>query len=154
MDRMKYRTSKEGLEHIKEFEQFRAKAYRPVQGDRWTIGWGNTFYKDGSPVKEGDIITMDEANELLSNIIYRFEFEINDLIKTELNQNQFDALLSFTYNVGTGNFKNSTLLKIVNQDPNNLKEIEKQFLRWDKSGGKIYKGLTRRRESEFELYSK
>lgn len=151
---MKYRISKDGLEHIKEYEQFRSKAYRPVKGDRWTIGWGNTFYKDGSPVKEGDSITLDEANELLYNIVYRFEFDVNKLLKTNINQNQFDALLSFAYNVGTGNLQHSTLLKIVNTDPNNFPEIERQFMRWNKSGGKVYNGLIKRRKSEFELYSK
>lgn len=151
---MKYRVSKEGLEHIKEYEQFRSKAYRPVKGDRWTIGWGNTFYKDGSPVKEGDVITLDEANELLFNIVYRYELDLNKFIRTRIKQNQFDALLSFTYNVGTGNFQNSTLLRVVNTDPNNLPEIERQLLRWSKSGGKVYNGLIKRRKSEFELYSK
>src|SRR5690554_4458527 len=115
---MDYRTSPEGLEHIKEFEQFRERAYIPVKEDRWTIGWGNTFYVDGSPVKEGDTITLEGANELLHAIVSSFERDLNRLIRTSIKQNQFDALLSFIYNVGTGNFQTSTLLKVVNTDPN------------------------------------
>lgn len=149
---MAYRASPEILEHIKEFEQFREKAYIPVRGDRWTIGWGNTFYVDGSPVREGDTITMEGADKLLYTIVGRFERDLNRLIRTNIKQNQFDALLSFIYNVGTGNFQTSTLLKVVNTNPDNFPEIERQFLRWNKSGGKVQNGLIRRRKSEIKIY--
>lgn len=148
------RTSRNGIEHIKSWERFRGKAYRPLPTDRWTIGYGNTFYKDGTPVKEGDLITQCEGEELLKTIVFRFENTVNEYVKSELNQNQFDALVSFVYNVGSNNFSTSTLLKVINNDPNDFNEIEKQFMRWVRSKGKVIDGLKNRRKSEIELYKK
>ena len=147
-------TSKSGVEHIKQWEQLRLQAYRPLPTDRWTIGYGNTFYKDGSPVKEGDLIKECEAEELLRVIVSKFEFSVNKYVKVELNQHQFDALVSFAYNVGSHNFKRSTLLKVINNDPNDFDEIEKQFMRWVRHKGKVVRGLINRRKSEVEQYKK
>ena len=144
--------SKEGLEHIKHWEQLRLNAYRPLPTDRWTIGYGNTFYKDGSPVKEGDVITEEEAEELLKVIVSRFERGVNKYVTTRLNQNQFDSLVSFAYNVGLHNLKRSTLLKVINNNPNDFAEIERQFLRWVRHKGRVVKGLVNRRKSEVKVY--
>ncbi|WP_136465536.1 lysozyme [Flagellimonas onchidii] len=145
-------TSKSGLEHIKQWEQLRLKAYRPLPTDRWTIGYGNTFYKDGSPVQKGDLIKPIEAEELLKVVVSKFEYAVNRYVKVQLNQNQFDALVSLSYNVGSHNFKRSTLLKVINNNPNNYGEIEKQFMRWVRHKGKIVQGLINRRKSEVHLF--
>lgn len=149
------RISKEGLEHIKKWEQFRNHAYKPVSWENgWTIGYGNKFYKDGTPVKAGDFISRNDAEELLKSVVYQFEYKVDAMVNRPLNQNQFDALVSFAYNVGIHAFANSTLLKFINEDPNNYPEIERQFKRWNKSSGRVLKGLTKRRNSEFYLYEK
>ncbi len=149
------RISKDGLDHIKKYESFRNNAYKPVSWENgYTIGYGNKFYKDGSPVKEGDFITRADAEELLKSIVHQFEYKIYALLQVPVNQYQFDALVSFSYNVGIHAFANSTLLKFINEDPKNYPEIERQFLRWNKSSGRILKRLTKRRNSEYYLYSK
>ncbi|MFS4469103.1 lysozyme [Maribacter sp. 2210JD10-5] len=148
------RISEKGLQHIKDWEQLRLKAYRPLPTDRWTIGYGNTFYEDGTPVKQGDVITVNEAEKLLTIIVSRFEQNVNSFVYAIINQNQFDALVSFVYNIGAHNFRRSTLLKVINNDPNDLDEIERQFMRWIRSKGQIVQGLINRRKSEFKLYSK
>jgi len=150
-----YNISKEGLELIKRHESFRNNAYKPVSWEKgWTIGYGNKFYKDGSAVKEGDFITRAEAIVLLKAIVFKFEYKINKLVKVKLKQCQFDALVSFSYNVGIHAFSKSTLLRVVNETPENYSEIEKQFKRWNKAGGRILKGLIKRRNSEYYLYGK
>jgi lysozyme len=119
-----------------------------------TIGYGNTFYEDGSKVKIGDKITKERAIELFENILENnFASQIKRLIKSRVTNNQFSALVSFAYNVGVGNLKRSTLLKLVNSNPNDP-AIRTQFMRWNRAGGKVLLGLTRRRESEADLYFK
>jgi lysozyme len=98
------------------------------------------------------IITVDEADAFLEADLKTFEDAVNELVSVKLNQNQFDALVSFVYNVGIGNFKKSTLLKMINQS--NFTEAAEQFLRWNKAGGKVLKGLENRRKSERELFIK
>ncbi|QLG46064.1 lysozyme [Costertonia aggregata] len=147
------RTSNIGIQHIKDWEQLRLKAYKPLPNDRWTIGYGNTFYEDGTPVRENDVITVEEAEKLLRIILAKFENSVNRYVTSNINQSQFDALVSFAYNVGSHNLKRSTLLRVINYDPNDLKEIERQFMRWVRSKGRIIKGLINRRKSEFELYA-
>lgn len=148
---MKHNLSEDGLELIKKHESFRSCAYKdPVNIP--TIGYGNTFYRDGTKVTMNDkCITEEEATELLKDISKKFENFINRKVTKPLLQNQFDALVSFVYNVGTGNFENSTLLKRINIDPNDP-DIKYQFSRWNKAGGKVLKGLTKRRKEEAELY--
>ncbi len=118
----------------------------------WTIGYGNTFYEDNSRVKQGDVITKERAEQLFFNITNKnFAEPLLKLIKVKLNENQFSALVCFAYNVGTGALAKSTLLRKVNANPNDL-TIRNEFLKWDKAGGKVLNGLTKRRQSEANLY--
>lgn len=145
--------NKAGIDLMHEFEGLRLEAYL-CPAKVWTIGYGNTFYEDGNKVKKGDVITLDRANELYENIVNkRFAEPLKKLLVVKLNENQFSALVSLAYNIGMGNIKTSTLLKMVNKNPNNP-FIKEQFLRWNKSGGKVLNGLTRRREAEAKLYFK
>lgn len=144
--------SKEIIEHIKEFEQLRLEAYLPTPNDRWTIGYGNTFYEDGRPVKKCDKITKERAEELFANIVAKFSENTELYLEKEVKQHQFDALVSFSYNVGIGSFKTSTLLKEVNKSPNDYNTITIQFMRWNKQSGKVLQGLVRRRISEANIY--
>jgi len=143
-------------EEIKQFlkskEGLRLKAYICPAG-KWTIGYGNTFYEYGSKVKKGDTISKNRAEELFENILYQFSKEVKSLLKTELNDNQFSALVSFSYNVGIGNFSKSTLLKLVNINPSNP-SIKNEFMKWNKSNGRILNGLTIRRQKEADIYFK
>jgi len=117
-----------------------------------TIGYGNTYYSDGKRVTLLDKdITKQQAFEMFKEIANRFAKRVDELVITELTQNQFNALVSFAYNVGTGNFSSSTLLKKINKNPNDL-TLKAEFLRWNKAGGKVINGLTNRRNEEADLY--
>ena len=145
--------SENGLKFIAKHEGFRSKPYLDPVGVP-TIGYGNTYYTNGVKVRLSDTaISEDEALELLQNIVKRFEEGVNRLVKRALNQNQFDALVSFSYNLGLGNLQSSTLLKKVNANPCD-QSISYEFSRWNKAGGKVLNGLTRRRKEEAELYFK
>lgn len=139
-----------GIELIHGFEGLRLKAYQDIVGV-WTIGWGNTFYEDNSKVCEGDQITRERADSLFLAILERFVKSAKKHIKRELNTNQFSAIVSFSYNLGTANLIRSTLLKKLNENPCNP-TIRDEFLKWNKAGGKEVKGLTRRRMAEADLY--
>ena len=145
--------SKNGLDIIKEFESFRAKAYLCPSGIP-TIGYGSTYYPDGKKVTLQDKeITEEKAFEILEYIANKdFGSNINKVVKAPLNQNQFDALVSFAYNIGNENFNSSTLLRWLNQG--NYKEASMQLLRWNKSKGIVLNGLTKRRKSEKALFDK
>jgi lysozyme len=139
-----------GLRLIKEFEGCKLTSYKCPAGV-WTIGIGSTRYADGSPVKQGQTLANEEAALLLlSKTLASYEHAVN-AIKVELTQNEFDALVSLTYNIGAGNLASSTLVKMLKADGNKA-EIAKQFLRWNKAGGKELAGLTRRRNAEAELF--
>jgi lysozyme len=140
----------EGVKLLEELEGLKLKAYKCSAGV-WTIGIGNTFYEDGTKVKEGDSITKIQAYFLFNLISKKFVDSINDNVKVKINQNQFNSLFCFVYNVGISAFKNSTLLRILNVNPNDG-NIAKQFLRWNKIAGKESKGLTNRRIKESSLY--
>jgi len=117
-----------------------------------TIGYGNTYYLNGKRVTLLDKeITKQEAFEMFKEIANRFAKRVDELVISELTQNQFNALVSFAYNVGTGNFSSSTLLKKINKNPNDL-TLKAEFLRWNKAGGKVLNGLTNRRNEEADLY--
>lgn len=117
-----------------------------------TIGYGNTYYPDGKRVTLLDKeITKKEAFDMFKEVANRFAKRVDELVTSNLNQNQFNALVSFAYNVGTGNFASSTLLKKVNKNPNDM-TIKDEFLRWNKAGGKVINGLTNRRNEEAILY--
>jgi lysozyme len=137
-------------ELVKHFEGCKLTSYVCSAGHN-TIGYGNTFYENGVKVKPGDKITQQRAEELLDVILIKFVQQTNELIKSNVNQNQRDALTDFAYNCGIGNLRGSTLLKLVNANPNDP-EIRAQFMRWNKGGGKVLNGLTRRREAEANLY--
>ena len=138
------KTSPKGIALIKEFEGLRLKAYK-CPGGVWTIGYGHT-----AGVKSGMVITEAQAEEYLKADLIAFERYLNGL-GLALNQNQFDALISFIYNVGTGNFSNSTLLRKVRANPQD-NSIMDEFLRWVYSKGRVLPGLQRRRLAEMKLY--
>lgn len=147
------KTSKKGIDLIISFESVRLEAYKDPIGI-WTIGIGATYYEDGSKVKQGDKISQERAIELFQNTLKRdFEPAIRRRVTADINQNQFDALVSFVFNCGEGNFKKSTLLKRINANPNDP-NIELEFAKWCKSGGKVLTGLVRRRKAESDLYFK
>lgn len=142
----------EGINLIKEFEKCKLKAYLDSRNIP-TIGWGNTFYEDGSKVKMGETITQERADELFVNILKDFEEKLNSLVTSILNQNQFDAIMTFVYNIGQEAFSISTILKKINLNPNDP-TIALEFMRWNKSAGRVLNGLTRRRQQEASLYFK
>jgi lysozyme len=148
-------------EHIKKWEVFAnkktgkrdpvLKAYMPTKNDVPTIGWGHT-----KGVKMGDVITPAQAQILFNEDTAWAVAAVNKNVKVGLTQNQFDALVSFVFNVGTGNFKSSTLLRKLNIGK--YEEASEQFLRWNKQKNKttgkfeVLKGLTRRRADEMHLF--
>jgi lysozyme len=137
-------------ELIKTFEGFKSKPYKCPAGIP-TIGYGSTFYEDGTKVKLTDApITEARAMELLADVVNDFSKKVNKLIKVEVNQNQFDALVDFAYNVGITALANSTLLKKLNAKL--YSEAADQFLRWNKANGVVLAGLTKRRNVEKELF--
>lgn len=139
---------------IKSFEGLSLNAYPDpgTKAEPYTIGYGTIVYKDGRTVRLGDTITLDQAEDNLKFEVDKKAVSVSTLLKnTVLNQNQFDALVSFAYNVGVGAFQKSTLLKRILVSPSH-KEIRHQFAKWNRAGGKVMKGLTRRREAESNLY--
>ena len=138
------KTSPKGIALIKEFEGLRLKAYL-CPGGVWTIGYGHT-----TDVKPGMVISEAQAEEYLKADLSAFEWYLNGL-GLALNQNQFDALVSFIYNVGTGNFSSSTLLRKIRVNPQD-NSIMDEFLRWVYSKGRVLPGLQRRRLAEMKLY--
>jgi len=140
-----------GLDLIKSFEGLYLKPYL-CPANVPTIGYGNTFYENGNKVTLKDpIITEARAIELLMSELGMYEQKVDSYCIDTINQNQFDALVSFCYNVGPGNLKSSTLLKKVNANPNDP-TIRTEFLKWNKGGGKVLAGLTKRRTAEANLY--
>lgn len=133
---------------IKRFEGCRLKAYK-CPAAIWTIGYGTTRYPDGKPVKEGEEISLYRAESLLTYDVNKFASQI----KVNVNQNQFDALVCFAYNVGIGAFNGSTLKKLVVANPGD-ELIRNQFMRWVAKGSAYTKGLTIRRTAEADLYFK
>ncbi len=143
--------SQKGLDLIKKFEGFSAKPYLCPAGVP-TIGYGATYYTNGTKVTMSDEPISEEwAEQLLSHIVHTYEKGVTSLVIPKITQNQFDALVSFAYNVGVTNFRKSTLLRLINKDPNNP-EIANQFMRWVRGGGKVINGLIKRRQIESKLY--
>ena len=145
------KTSDEGIDLIKSFEGFSSKPYLcPAKIP--TIVYGNTFYEDGKKVTMKDPeITEQRATELLQDSLKGFEKYVDSYCRDDISQNQFDALVSFCYNLGPANLKSSTLLKKANVNPNDP-TIAQEFLKWNKAGGRALKGLTKRRQAESDLY--
>jgi lysozyme len=147
------KTGTAGIEMIKFFEGFRSAPYKCPAGIP-TIGYGATFYPDGKKVTMTDkAITEQEGTALLQNMLVSFEKYVDSYCVDTITQNQFDALVSFAYNLGPANLKSSTLLKKVNANPED-ETIHLEFMKWVKAGGKTLKGLVRRREAESQLYFK
>lgn len=144
------RTSELGLSLIKHFEGCKLDAYLcPAKIP--TIGYGNTFLPDGYRVKLGDKITKEEAEELLKVIVVGFDVKVENLIKVQIKQHEFDALVSLAYNIGVGNLSSSTLIKLVNSNAAKV-SIYNEFMKWNKAGGKVLDGLTKRRRCEGTLF--
>ena len=138
------RTSQKCVSLIKSFEGLRLKSYQDSAGV-WTIGYGAT-----RGVTAGMIITKEQAERMLINDIGRFEPEIERLVKVSLSQDQWDALMSFTYNLGAQKLGSSTLLKLLNAA--NYNGAAEQFSRWNKAGGQVLSGLVKRRAAERVMF--
>jgi len=137
--------SQTGLDLIKSFEGLELKAYQDVVGV-WTVGFGST----GPHVKPGMVITAKQAEDLLREDVARFEACVSKQVTVPINQNQFDALVSFAFNLGCGNLASSTLLKKLNAKDYAGASLE--FPKWNRAGGSVLAGLTRRREAEKALF--
>lgn len=145
------KTSEKGIALIKKYEGFESRPYLDAVGVP-TIGFGATHYGNGVKVRMSDkSITETQATDLLITMLESYENTVKMLVQKPLNQNQFDALVSFVYNLGGVNLSKSTLLKKINIDPND-KTIAAEFMRWVNAGGRPLKGLIRRREEELKLY--
>lgn len=140
-------TGVKDVELIKEAEGLRLEAYLPTPNDVWTIGYGHT-----KTAKSGMRITKAGAEELLLHDLAWVEATIDKYVKVPLNQNQYDALASFIYNVGASAFRKSTLLKLLNAG--DYEGAAEQFPRWNKQKGKVLRGLTARRQKEKTLFKK
>lgn len=144
--------AKQAAEVIKKFEGFEAAPYL-CPANVPTIGYGTTIYSDGTKVSmDDDPIDEAKAEEELLNHIKKVEKQVKNVLEVKLKAHQLAALISFTYNVGIGNFSKSTLLRKVNHCPDD-QNIPDEFRRWTKGGGKVLRGLIRRREEEVELWT-
>jgi lysozyme len=142
---------KKGYDLIKEFEGLKLKPYL-CSASVPTIGYGSTYYENGTKVKLTDApITKERADALFQIVADDFAKRVVPLIKKPVTQNQFNSIVSFAFNLGVRALQNSTLLRLVNINPNDA-NIAKEFLKWNKAGGVVVKGLTNRRIKESALY--
>lgn len=141
--------STKGIDLICSFEGLRLTAYDDGVGV-WTIGFGTIKYPNGVRAKRGDTCTLEQAKSYMKYNLIEFEHTVNSLVKVPLNQNQFDALVSLTYNIGSGALKSSTLLKKLNLS--DYKGAADQFDVWVNAGGKRMQGLANRRAKEKSLF--
>jgi lysozyme len=139
-----------GLALIRKFEGFRGKAYRDAVGV-WTIGYGHTSMAGLPQVKAGLMIDRNRAAIILAKDVALFAEGVAALVKTELNDNQFAALVSFAYNVGLGNFRKSSVLIAVNRE--DFAAVPRRLALWSKAGGRVLPGLVKRRAAEAELFA-
>jgi len=137
--------SDKGIYAIKKFEGCELIAYQDAVGV-WTIGYGHT-----KGVSEGDIISSAQAEALLLKELKEYENYVHELVEVPLHQYQFDALVSWTYNLGPTNLKSSTMLKVLNEGKYN--EVPDQMRRWNRAGGKVLEGLVKRRDYEARLFA-
>ena len=138
------KTSQEGISLIKSFEGCELTAYR-CSANVPTIGFGHT-----AGVSDGDTCTQEEAENMLAEDLEEFEDYVKNYVESELQQNEFDALVAWTYNLGPANLKESTMLKELNSG--NFEEVPRQMKRWNRAGGEVLDGLIRRREAESRLF--
>ena len=148
-DKQKYSLSDNGMKLLEQFEGLRLEAYLD-SANIYTIGFGSIRYPNGNKVKLGDKITKAQAKEYKLHDLKEFESTVNTSVKVPLTQNQYDALVSLSYNIGSGAFKNSTLLKKLNSG--DYKGAAEQFLLWNKVNSKKVQGLVNRREAERNLF--
>lgn len=148
---MGHKIGKAGLELIKSFEGLKLTAYLDIVGVP-TIGYGCTKGVTKEDVLKKRTITEQEALNMMIHELATFEDGVNKCVTIAINQNQFDALVSFAYNLGLGSLQKSTLLKMLNSG--DITNTAEQFLRWNKAGGKEVSGLTRRRQAERSLFLK
>lgn len=141
--------SNNGIDLIKEFEGCRLAAYRDSVGVL-TIGYGWTYPVDGRPIKPGMTIAQETAERLLKTGLVSYENDVLKLVRVKLTQNQFDALVSFAYNLGARALSTSTLLRKLNTG--DYAGAADEFLRWNKAGDEVLPGLARRREAERALF--
>ncbi|HZT59403.1 MAG TPA: lysozyme [Pyrinomonadaceae bacterium] len=152
--------SQHGLELLEQWEGFKLQVYKDSAGLP-TIGVGHLLTRseltsgkiniNGVPVQYANGLTQQQVNDLLAQDLKPTEQAVNNGVKVALNQNQFDALTSFTFNVGTGAFAGSTLLKVLNQGQ--YDQVPTQLLRWTRSGGQVVQGLVNRRNNEIKLWN-
>ncbi len=138
------KTSKYGIDLIKHFEGCELKAYQCAAGV-WTIGYGHT-----KGVQPGDQWSESHANHMLEVELEEYENYVSTAVTVPLSQNQFDALVSWVYNLGNGNLTSSTMLKVLNSG--DYAGVPAQIKRWNKAGGKVLEGLTRRRQAEADMF--
>ncbi|MEG0906995.1 MAG: glycoside hydrolase family protein [Cellulosilyticaceae bacterium] len=150
-DKQKYSLSDNGMKLLEQFEGLRLEAYLDSASIA-TIGFGSIRYPNGNKVKLGDKITKAQAKEYKLHDLKEFESTVNTSVKVPLTQNQYDALVSLSYNIGSSAFKNSTLLKKLNNG--DYKGAAEQFLVWNKVNSKKVQGLVNRREAERNLFIK
>lgn len=147
------RVSEAGIDLIHSFESFRANAYPDpgTGGLPVTIGWGSTTDENGHPIKMGDVWSRERADARFEKDLEKFTDGVLDALDgAPVTQGQLDALVSFAYNVGLGNLRSSTLLKL--HKAGDYAGAQQQFARWNRAGGKVMAGLTRRRAAEAALY--
>ena len=138
------KTSEEGLELIKSFEGCETTAYQDSVGV-WTIGYGHT-----KGVEEGQTCSIEDAETMLSDEMDEYEGYINNMVKVELEQHEFDALVAWVYNLGPTNLGESTMLKVLNDGQ--FDRVPDEMRRWNRAGGQVLQGLVRRREAEALLF--
>ena len=152
--------SQHGLSLLEQWEGFKLQVYRDSAGLP-TIGVGHLLTRseltsgkiiiNGVPVKYSGGLTQQQVNDLLAQDVRPAEQAVNDGVKVALNQNQFDALTSFTFNVGIAAFRGSTLLRLLNQGQ--YDQVPAQLLRWTRAGGQVVPGLLNRRQNEIKLWN-
>ena len=140
-----------GIDLIGNFEGLKLQAYHDSAGV-CTIGYGTTVYPNGVPVQPNDQCSIEQARSFMHHDLARFEKAVSSSVKVPLTQNQFDALVSLTYNIGAGAFKNSTLLKLLNQG--DYVGASHQFDVWIKARGQTLQGLVNRRAVEKAYFLK
>lgn len=143
------KTSQAMKELIARFEGLRLKAYKCPAGI-WTIAFGATTF-NGKRITEGLVITKEQAYEQLERDLAVFENGVERLVSKPINQDQFDALVSFSFNLGLGSLSRSSVLRKVNADPSDP-TIRDSFAMWNKAGGKVLAGLVKRRKAEADWY--
>jgi lysozyme len=144
------KTGKAGIDLIKRFEGWRSKAYRDAIGV-WTIGYGHTAMAGSPKPVPGMTITKVQGEAILRKDLAKYERAVNNAVTVDLNQNQFDALVSFCFNVGPGNLRKSSVLRRTNEC--RFDDVPGRLLLWNRAGGKVLTGLTRRRKAEGALFA-